>query len=116
MSIATLQRKLASAASGDVVLRPYLTELVINALKHAFPEAAAISEIHVDFRKPEKYWTLEVPDNGVGMPGNAADAKPGLGTGIVNGLAAQLSATITMTGADPGTVVTLVRQAPRKSG
>ena len=55
MSIATLQRKLASAASGDVVLRPYLTELVINALKHALPEAAAISEIHVDFRKPEKY-------------------------------------------------------------
>lgn len=96
MSIATLQRKLASAASGDVVLRPYLTELVINALKHALPEAAAISEIHVDFRKPEKYWTLEVPDNGVGMPGNAT------------GLAAQLSATITMTGADPGTVVTLV--------
>ena len=157
MSIATLQRQLASTASGDVALRPYLTELcasiaasmiadpdlltlsvmvddavmtsdqsvsiglivtelVINALKHAFPDVAATGAIHVDFRKLDKYWTLVVSDNGVGMLSNPDDAKPGLGTGIVNALAAQLSASVTTTSADPGTIVTLAQQAPMKSG
>lgn len=149
MSVATLQRLLASTASGEVQLRPYLTELcasigasmianpdnlmlnvsaddtvmssdrstslgliitelVINALKHAFPNVAQ-QHCHIDvsFAASPSGWVLTVSDNGCGLPDNHADAKPGLGTGIVNALAGQLGATVDLTDNNPGTRVTI---------
>ncbi len=41
------------------------------------------------------------------MPSDPADAKPGLGTGIVEALAKQLDATVTVTGLNPGTRVAI---------
>jgi two-component sensor histidine kinase len=53
-------------------------------------------------------WTLSVRDNGVGMPLDAASAKPGLGTSIIEALAKQLDATVEIAGARPGTSVSIV--------
>ena len=85
-----------------------VTELVINALKHAFPHHRK-GRILVDYRSDGTAWTLSVRDTGIGMPKDPADTKPGLGTGIVQALARQLDATVTMAPAEPGTMVAVVR-------
>lgn len=86
-----------------------VTELVINALKHAFTDCQA-GQIDVTYRKQGTGWTLAVMDNGSGMP-SGPNAKPGLGTGIVEALAGQLEATVAITDNSPGTSVTLVHVA-----
>jgi two-component sensor histidine kinase len=148
MSIAALQRQLAATATGEVALRPYLTELcasigasmiadpallhlvvdadatamtadrsvslglivtelVINSLKHGFPDDDAKGSIKVGFHAHGEGWQLTVADDGVGMPGDNAEAKSGLGTGIVNALATQLSATVEMADGNPGTIASI---------
>lgn len=91
-----------------------VTELAINALKHAFPDAAQ-QKCHIDvaFAASSSGWALIVSDNGCGLPDNHAEAKPGLGTGIVNALAGQLAATVDITDNDPGTKVTVSHVASR---
>ncbi len=156
MSIATLQRQLASNVTGDVALRPYftelcasigasmisdpalvtltveaddsiasaeksvsmgliVTELVINALKHAFPDEGARGAIVVAFHEAGGAegggWVLSVTDNGIGIvDAERPSEKSGLGTGIVKALAAQLKATVEMTDADPGCRVAIVHR------
>jgi len=83
-----------------------VTELVINALKHAFPDGRA-GKINVDYQARGPNWALSVTDNGVGMPDDAASAKPGLGTSIVEALAKQLDAVVKVAAAHPGTAVTV---------
>jgi two-component sensor histidine kinase len=95
-----------STADVSVSLGLIVTELVINALKHAFPEGRA-GKIKVDYRSRGPNWTLSVTDNGVGMPADVADAKPGLGTSIVEALTKQLNASIKVIGANPGTAVSI---------
>jgi two-component sensor histidine kinase len=85
-----------------------VTELVINALKHAFPGAGRAGAITVDYAAKGDGWTLAVGDNGVGMPGDHAEVKPGLGTSIVDAIAKQLGATVEVKGADPGTTVSII--------
>ena len=53
-------------------------------------------------------WTLSVGDNGVGMPEDPANAKPGLGTGIVEALARQLNARVRVSDGKPGTDVSII--------
>lgn len=151
MSVATLQRQLASTASGDVALRHYLTELctsiaasmifdaklvtltveaddsfmpadrsvslglivtelVINSLKHAFTGVDAKGAIRVGFNATGDGWILTVADDGIGLQGSHASGKPGLGTGIVHALAAQLAATVEVTDADPGCLVSIIHR------
>jgi len=148
MSIAAVQRHLATSSPGDVALRPYfaqlceslgasmihdprrlsiavtvddsvvsanvsislgliITELVINALKHAFPHRRH-GKITIDYRSDGLDWTLSVRDDGIGMPTGAEKAQPGLGTGIVEALARQMKGVIHVVDANPGTAVTLV--------
>jgi two-component sensor histidine kinase len=83
------------------------TELVINSLKHGFPNGHREGQVLVDFRSSGSGWILRVDDNGVGFPADAADATPGLGTGIVEALAQQLDATVTIADAHPGTTVSI---------
>uniref|UniRef100_UPI0031017352 sensor histidine kinase n=1 Tax=Neorhizobium sp. EC2-8 TaxID=3129230 RepID=UPI0031017352 len=147
MSIATLQKQLASSVSDEVSLRPYLTdlcrsigasmiqdrnlvslevqadetvvkpnisisiglvvtELVINALKHAFPDQRH-GRILVDYKADGSDWTLSVTDDGIGMADDEPKQKAGLGTNIVRALAAQLDAEIEVTNCTPGTRVSL---------
>jgi two-component system, sensor histidine kinase PdtaS len=95
-----------TSADVSVSLGLIVTELVINALKHAFP-GDRNGKIKVDYHSNGPNWTLSVTDNGVGMPADAAAAKPGLGTGIIEALAKQLRAVIKVNGANPGTAVSL---------
>jgi two-component sensor histidine kinase len=151
LSVATLQKQLATTQEGEVALRPYLTELcqsiaasmiarpdaltiiahvdestvdahvstslgliatelVINSLKHGFPNGHSAGQVLVDFRSSGSGWTLRVDDNGVGFPADPTDATPGLGTGIVEALAQQLDATVTITDAHPGTTVSITHE------
>ena len=152
MSIATVQKQLASSSQGDVELRPYfaqlcqslgasmirdhnqqsievtgdastvtadvsvsfgliVTELVINALKHAFPGGRS-GKITVDYRSQDEGWRLSVGDDGVGMSKATPGAKPGLGTSIVEALARQLHAQVKIADAGPGTLVSIAHTRP----
>jgi len=93
-------------AEVSVGLGLLVTELVINALKHAFPEDRK-GKINVNYHSHGADWTLSVIDNGVGMPRGAA-VKPGLGSSIVQALAAQLRAAVEIADARPGTWVSIV--------
>ena len=96
-----------ATADISVSLGLIVTELVINALKHAFPEGRGGS-IVVGYESHATDWTLSVTDDGVGMPQGLAPAKAGLGTSIVQALAKQVGATVEVSSADPGTKVSLV--------
>lgn len=95
----------AVSSNISVSLGLIATELVINALKHAFPGRNRGGAITVDYRSDGPAWTLTVGDDGVGMPADHVDSPPGLGTGIVEALSKQLDATVKVTNLDPGTRV-----------
>jgi two-component sensor histidine kinase len=101
------------AANSDVSVSMGLivTELVINAIKHAFPDRTSGGKIIVSFAADDAGWLLSVSDNGAGMPVGKKLGKPGLGTGIVEALSKQLDASIIVRHANPGTRVE-VRHAP----
>jgi two-component sensor histidine kinase len=82
-----------------------VTELVINAIKHAFPPQTKGGKITVSFAADEGAWLLSVTDNGAGMPVGKNRGNPGLGTGIVEALSKQLQASVTVLDAKPGTRV-----------
>ena len=86
-----------------------VTELVINAIKHAFPDQTAGGKITVSFAGDEGAWLLSVSDNGSGMPIGKKRGKPGLGTGIVEALSKQLDASVTVLDVNPGTRVEVQR-------
>lgn len=70
-----------------------VTELVINAIKYAFPEPRADAVILVRFESAGEGWLLAVTDNGVGALEAAAPlVHGGLGTAIVEALVKQLDA------------------------
>jgi two-component sensor histidine kinase len=93
-------------ADVSISLGLIVTELVINALKHAFPGERAGTTM-VDYTSRGRNWTLSVGDNGIGMPKADGDAIPGLGTTIVEALARQLEARVTVAGRKPGTTVSI---------
>jgi two-component sensor histidine kinase len=95
-----------TSADISVSLGLIVTELVINALKHAFPGRRP-GKITVDYRSDPTHWTLSVSDNGVGMPNDIASQKPGLGTSIVEALTRQLDAAFVISDANPGVRATV---------
>lgn len=85
-----------------------VTELVMNALKHAFPDDRIDCRISVAYEVHGTNWKLSVADNGIGKPdGVFAQAKTGLGTGIVKALAKQLDATVETVVGPAGTTVVI---------
>jgi two-component sensor histidine kinase len=107
LSLAITADGSVAKASDSVSLGLIVTELVINALKHAFPGCPS-GRILVDYRSMKRDWTLSVSDNGVGMPTDPESAKPGLGSTIVEALAKRLQATIQLSDAHPGLTVSVV--------
>ena len=97
-----------ATANVSVSLGLIVTELVINALKHAFPNANQTGSVTVDYAAKGKGWTLDVEDDGVGIDAGDGSGTPGLGTGIVDALAKQLGATVTTSNRRPGTRVSVV--------
>ena len=85
-----------------------VTELVMNALKHAFPDDKIDGRITVAYDVAGTNWKLSVADNGIGKPdGVFAQPKTGLGTGIVKALAQQLDAQVETLAGPEGTTVSI---------
>jgi two-component sensor histidine kinase len=85
-----------------------VTELVINALKHAFNETTKNGQITVAYEVSGADWKLSVADNGIGKPdGVFAQPKTGLGTGIVKALAKQLDSQVVTMSGPKGTTVSV---------
>ncbi|MFA7309783.1 MAG: sensor histidine kinase [Candidatus Paceibacterota bacterium] len=82
------------------------TELVINALKHAFPKGEGA--IHVTYGSDGAGWDLSIADDGVGLEASHASTREGLGTSIVESLANQLHAQVKRESSSRGTVVSIV--------
>ena len=101
-----------ATADVSVSLGLIVTELVINALKHAFPGERG-GAIVVRYRSRLADWNLSVSDDGVGMVKRPATAKGGLGTSIVEALAKQLDAKVTVSAANPGTVIAIAHGSGR---
>ena len=104
-----VQATSGTATSSEAVsLGLIVTELVINALKHAFPGGEA-GEILVSYEARGSGWRLSVSDNGSG-PGEASAERPyaGLGTSIVEALARQLDAIVQKSSGPNGTTVSIV--------
>lgn len=97
-----------TTASEGISLGLMTAELVINALKHAFPSRRS-GEIVVTYKTTEGAgWCLSVADNGVGVPPQRP-LREGLGTTIVQSLARQLFATVEMKTSPQGTTVIVER-------
>lgn len=96
-------------SNAAVSLGLIVTELVINALKHAFPVAKSGCTIEVSYAVDGDDWTLSVADNGCGKSGESdVPARIGLGTNIVQTLARQLDARVETITGSTGTTVLIV--------
>ncbi len=89
------------------------TELVINALKHAFPGKRG-GTVVVTYASHKTGWSLQVADDGVGQVKRGTD-QPGLGTGIVSALASQMEAKIKTKSTAAGTTVSITHTKKPKT-
>ena len=97
----------ATINSRDTVsLGLVVTELVINALKYAFPGERR-GRVVVSYESAPDRWTLGVSDDGIGRPIILPDVKAGLGTSLVEALAKQLNARVVISDAAPGAKIML---------
>ena len=86
-----------------------VTELVINALKHAFPKNYPNARVLISYETTERSWRLVVSDNGVGKPAESGPpSKGGLGTSLVMALAQQLDARVELVGNSPGLEISII--------
>jgi two-component sensor histidine kinase len=87
-----------------------VTELIMNAIKYAFPMERPSARIRVTFEKDKSDWKLSVSDNGVGRLHHADSAiSTGLGTALIGALAKQLDAQISETSSPKGLTVHVTR-------
>ncbi|MBB2205755.1 sensor histidine kinase [Gluconacetobacter takamatsuzukensis] len=100
-----------TSADISVSLGLIVTELVINALKHAFPDQRK-GTIRVGYRSGPSGWTLSVADDGIGMLPLSAKRVVGLGTNIIKALARHLDATLDIVDAAPGTRIVITHPSP----
>jgi len=83
-----------------------VTELLINAVKYAFPVFKDDASVTVTFGSDDEAWTLTVADNGVGKATKTVqDRHGGLGTVIVDALVKQLDGHMTVASAGGMTVM-----------
>jgi len=98
-----------ASSSEAVSLGLIITELVINALKYAFPIEKADNVITIAYEVAGASWTLRVSDNGIGQNlASKATEKGGLGTSIVSALAMQLGARVATESSGVGTSVSII--------
>jgi PAS domain S-box-containing protein len=100
-----------TASSAEAVsIGLIVTELVINAFKHAFVGDRAGGVLVVAYEAAGTSWTLAVSDNGIGVPEGHLDldkTSHGLGTIIVEALAKQLDAGVEVVRTPHGTTVSI---------
>lgn len=87
-----------------------VTELIMNAIKHAFPKAHASARIRVTFEMAKSDWKLTVSDNGFGrLHTENSKGSTGLGTALIAALAKQLNAQISEASLPKGFTVDVTR-------
>jgi chemotaxis protein methyltransferase CheR len=87
-----------------------VTELIINAVKYAFPEGRSSDRIRVTFEMAKSDWKLTVADNGTGRRQETeSGTSTGLGTALVAALAKQLKAQVSETSSSEGLVVAVTK-------
>jgi two-component sensor histidine kinase len=106
ISIAVSVDDSLAGPNASVSIGLIVTELVINALKHAFPGQRR-GKIAVDYQSHGPRWTLTVTDDGVGMPTGTNMAKPGRGTPIGEAHDRNVDAEVRIASADPGTTISI---------
>jgi two-component sensor histidine kinase len=88
-----------------------VTELVLDALKHAFPAVTRADQIVVGFEIAGTDWKLSISDNGIGMAqedaGPLGQESSSLCTSIVKTLAQQLQAEVEVATGPTGTSVSI---------
>ena len=109
-----------TASSAEAVsIGLIVTELVINAFKHAFAADEAAGLVVVAYEAAETSWRLTVSDNGIGTPEGQLDSdkpRPGLGTIIVAALAKQLDARVELMSSGRGTTVSITYGTSDRAG
>ncbi len=103
-----------TTSSEGISLGLITAELVINALKHAFPPGrAGTIEVLYEIKSDQGGWRLSVADDGIGITTDPLRPQ-GLGTTIVQSLARQLSAKVEVDTGVNGTTVSIqhVSQTP----
>ena len=96
--------------SHAVSLGLIVTELIINAIKYAFPADRDSARIRVTFEKTRGDWKLTVSDNGTGRcHDDPSSSESGLGTALISALAKQLEARITDDSTADGLTVAVTR-------
>jgi PAS domain S-box-containing protein len=105
-----------TASSAEAVsIGLIVTELMINAFKHAFVGNQAAGALVVAYEAAETSWRLTVSDNGIGIPEGQLypnKPRPGLGTIIIEALAKQLDARVGVTRSRRGTTVSITHGTP----
>jgi chemotaxis protein methyltransferase CheR len=100
-----------TASSADAGTIGFIvTELIINAFKHAFVGERAAGQLVVTYEAVDTGWRLAVSDNGAGTPQAhlvPARTTSGLGTIIVEALARQLGARVDTVTNSQGTTVSI---------
>ncbi len=95
ISIESLSDDSMVESATAVSLGLIVTELVINALKYAFPGGKRGARIMATYESDGNDWKLTVSDNGIGYDALAhPSGDAGLGTTIVKALAKQLGAQV----------------------
>jgi two-component sensor histidine kinase len=106
-----VQAEGGTASSAEAVsIGLIVTELVINAFKHAFVGDRTVDLLVIAYEAAETSWRLAVSDNGSGTPEGHLDldkATPGLGTIIIEALAKQLDARVEVVRKPKGTTVSI---------
>jgi chemotaxis protein methyltransferase CheR len=98
------------STSQAVSLGLIATELIINAIKYAFPNERSAARIRVTFEMAKSDWKLTVSDNGTGrLPNAAPEPRSGLGTALISALAKQLEAQISEVSTKKGLTVAVTR-------
>lgn len=87
-----------------------VTELVLNAIKYAFPDERANAMILVTYEINGADWKLTVSDNGIGKSvSEAGGSSTGLGTAIVQALVKQLDAVMEAPSGTDGMKISITR-------
>ena len=108
----TVRADAASVGSREATsLGLIVAELVINALKHAFPDGRD-GAVLVAYDVGEAGWTLSVTDNGVGRPPPSPQDRVGLGTDVIKSLTRQLQARVEIGDAQPGSRTMIISNPP----
>src|SRR5690606_28106623 len=96
-------------SSSAVSIGLIVTELLLNAIKYAFPEASSDARVLITYETAGGDWKLSISDNGVGKSEESVSSGGGLGTAIVKALVAQLDAQMETTSGASGLNVSITK-------